>query len=182
MKTGFKVGDCMTMSPIFVSQNDSLVEISKVMANNHVGAVLVKEDKKFLGIITEQDIVRKAVRFGLDPNKTNAGKIVEKVMTTIEPDEDIFDALTMLREKNIRHLPVMHKDNLVGLLTVKDILKIQPQLFEILVDRLEVRESERKASLLPKEKEGICNICGRYAEEVFLVKGSYVCDRCKTSV
>ena len=76
----------------------------------------------------------------------------------------------------------MHNSQLVGLLTLKDILKIQPQLFDILVDRIELRESERKAMLLPKEKEGICNLCGRYAEEVTLVKGAYVCDSCRDAV
>ena len=93
MRIGLKVGDAMTLSPIYVSPNDSLVEVAKVMSNNNVGAVLVKEDEEFVGIITEQDIVRKAVKFGFDPCKTSAEKIVEKKVNTIEPDVDIFDAV-----------------------------------------------------------------------------------------
>src|SRR3989344_1738631 len=125
MKTGLKVGDCMTISPINVAPDDNLV-----------GAVLVKNGKALVGIVTEQDIVRKAVKNSLNPATTKAGDIVEKEITTIEPDQDIFEALQILRKKNIRHLPVMHNNHLVGLLTVKDILKIQPQLFEIIVDML----------------------------------------------
>jgi signal-transduction protein with cAMP-binding, CBS, and nucleotidyltransferase domain len=50
----------------------------------------------------------------------------------------------MMSDLNIRHLPVVEDDRMVGLLTLKDILKIQPQLFEILVDKFEIREQDRK--------------------------------------
>lgn len=182
MKTGCKVGDAMTKSPIYVSPGDSLTEIARVMDNNHVGAVLVKDGEKLIGIITEQDMVRKGIKKGLDPSETVARQIVEEILHTVEPDTDLFDALKKMGDANVRHLPVIHNNQMVGLLTGKDILKIQPQLFEILVDKIELRETERKADLLPKEKEGICHTCGRYAEEVFLVKGSYVCDDCKRVV
>jgi len=182
LKTGLKVGDAMTKSPIYVSPENTLKEVASIMANNHVGAVLVKEDGTLLGILSEQDIVRKAVKQGLDPSTTKAENIMATDIKTISPNEDIVEAMKIMKEENIRHLPVLHNREMLGLLTTKDILKLQPQLFELLVDRIELREAERKANLLPKEKEGICNLCGNYSEEVFLIKGSYVCEDCRDQV
>ena len=63
---------------------------------------------------------------------------------TTTPEEDIFEALRIMRDYNIRHLPVLHQGKFVGLVTMKDILKIEPDLYEILVEKIELREAERK--------------------------------------
>jgi len=69
---------------------------------------------------------------------------METNLTTTTPDEDIFEALRIMRDYNIRHLPVMHQGKFVGLVTLKDILKIEPDLYEIMVEKIELREAERK--------------------------------------
>ncbi|MBW2970751.1 CBS domain-containing protein [Candidatus Woesearchaeota archaeon] len=56
----------------------------------------------------------------------------------------MYDSLVLMRDYNIRHLPVVHKKELVGYLTIKDILKIEPQLFELIVEKFELREEHRK--------------------------------------
>ena len=67
-----------------------------------------------------------------------------KTLFTIEGESDIYDALVIMRDENIRHLPVVNKGEMVGLLTLKDILKIQPALFELIVEKFELREEENK--------------------------------------
>ena len=172
----------MTHSPIVVHPEDSLKSCANIMKNNHVGAVIVKDQGKPLGILTEQDVVRKAVARGDDPEKTKVREVMEKGLRTIGAEEDIFDALVKMRDLNIRHLPVMDNSKMIGLLTLKDILKIQPQLFELLVEKIEVREAERKPISSQRENEGICQLCGEYAEELTEVNGSLVCSKCKGSV
>ena len=132
MKTGFKVADAMTINPISVSPDISLLECAKIMSEKHVGAIVVK-DWNSLGILTEQDIVRKAVAKGLDVNITIKG-LVEKDLFTVSPINDIYDAMIKMRDNNIRHLPVVADNEMVGLLTIKDILKIEPQLFDLIVE------------------------------------------------
>lgn len=73
---------------------------------------------------------------------------MEKDFPTIGPEKDIYDAIVLMRDKNVRHLPVMSKSTMVGFLTGKDVLKFQPQLFEVLADRIELREIERKNSAI----------------------------------
>ena len=144
MKTGFKVCDAMTTSPVMVAPSTNLEECAKIMEKNHVGALVVGQHKILQGIVTEQDIVRKAVAHSLKAKETTVESIMETQVQTIDPAADIFDALVAMRDRNIRHLPVVDGKEMVGLLTLKDVLKIQPQLFELLVEKFELREAERK--------------------------------------
>jgi CBS domain-containing protein len=114
------------------------------MAQEHVGALLVKEDDKIIGILTEQDMVRKGVAGPGNTALKKVKEVMERGLVTTTPDEDIFEALRIMRDYNFRHLPVMHDGKFVGLVTLKDILKIEPDLYEILVERIELREKERK--------------------------------------
>ena len=178
MKTGYKVYDCMTTKPISVSSDITLEECAKVMAKNHVGALVIKENNLSKGLITEQDIVRKLIAKGINPLTKKVKDFMEKKLITIKPNDDIYDALIKMRDYNIRHLPVVENGKMVGLLTLKDILKIEPQLFELLVEKFELREETRKPISRIIPNEAICQGCGAYAEEIKKVKGSLLCERC----
>ncbi len=144
IKTGYVVADAMTREPVTISPNKTLRDAAKLMAKEHVGALLIKEEDKIVGIISEQDIVRKAVATLGNPAKRKIKEILAGNLITTTPDEDIFEALRIMRDYNIRHLPVMHQGKFVGLVTMKDILKIEPDLYEILVEKIELRETENK--------------------------------------
>jgi CBS domain-containing protein len=144
MQTKYFVKDVMTKQPITVSSEATLQQCAGVMAEHHVGSVIV-EDEKLVGIITEQDIVRKAVIHNRKPSQTLAGEIMERKLITISPDASIADALQLMAEKNIRHLPVLDTTDMVGLITGKDILKLNPTLFETIAHKIERREEQDKA-------------------------------------
>ncbi len=171
--------DAMTKKPIEVTPETTLQECAKLMANNHVGSLIVKANNELVGIITEQDIVRKAVAVSLDTEKTKVSEIMIMELTIIEPEKDIYDALVLMKKLNIRQLPVMKNGKMIGLLTLKDILKIEPQLFDLLVEKFELREAERKPIHRVIPEEGICQSCGKYAEKVTDVDGVLVCDKCR---
>ncbi len=179
METGYKVVDAMTSNPIYISSDKSLGECARLMAEKHVGALLVKENKKLTGIISEQDIVRKTIAKGVNPLQTIVKDVMETELTTVAPNSDINDALIKMRDLNIRHLPVMDEGKLVGLITIKDILKVEPHLFDFVVEKFELREAERKPIFHPRQREGICQSCGEYSEEVFWVDNTFVCEDCK---
>ncbi len=179
MKTGVKVCDAMTQQPIVLSPDSKLAECAKQMAEHRISAVLIKEKHKLVGILSDKDIVRKLVAENKNPLEMRAKDIMHTNLYTTSPEHDIFDALIKMGKYDINHLPVVDGEKLLGLLTVKDILKIQPQLFELLVDKFEIREAERKPINKAGEKEGICQMCGEYAEELFEADGSKVCGNCK---
>jgi len=177
--TGYKVSDAMTRKPVAVSPEINLNECSKIMDKEHVGALIIKEKDSVLGIITEQDIVRKVVAKGVNPLEERVSGFMEKNVLTIAPEEDIFQALLKMKYENIRHLPVVSRNKMVGLLTLKDILKIQPQLFSLLLERFELKEEQSKPIRNPSSDEGICNTCGEYTQKLHEVEGSLVCEKCK---
>ncbi|MEK6808547.1 MAG: CBS domain-containing protein [Nanoarchaeota archaeon] len=179
MKTGYKIADAMTERPIYATSAITLTECAKMMDDNHVGSLIIKDKDSLKGVITEQDIVRKAVAKGLDTDKTKVSDIMETQLLTVKPDDDIYDALVLMRDYNIRQLPVMEKNKLLGLLTLKDILKIEPQLFDLVVEKFELREASRKPINRIIPNEGICEACGEYSERVVRFKGSLFCDECK---
>lgn len=180
MKTGYTVHDCMTTKPISVTTGASVQECAKVMRLSHVGALVVKDSSKAVGILTEQDIVRKAVALGKNPLGMKVSELMDKgkELITISPEEDIYDALAKMRDYNIRHLPVMEGNDMVGLLTLKDVLKIEPQLFELLVEKFEIREASRKPSAKPTATEGVCESCGEYDYKIKDIQGSLLCTEC----
>ena len=178
MKSGIQVADAMTINPISIEPDINLAECARIMARNHIGAVVVKDNGVSLGILTEQDIVRKAVAKGINANDAIAKEIMAKRLITIKPSADIYDALIKMRDNNIRHLPVVENGRMLGLLTIKDILKIEPQLFDIIVEKFELREESRKPINRIIPTEGICQLCGEYSEKVEQVDGSSLCQSC----
>ena len=179
MKTGYTVHDCMTTKPISINPDATIQQCAKEMKSSHVGAIVVKNDHKSVGLVTEQDIVRHVVAEGKDGSKIKVIDLMEKNLHTISPEDDIYDALIKMRDYNIRHLPVIEDGKMVGLLTLKDILKIEPSLFELLVEKFNLREESRKPINRVISKEGICQGCGTYVESIKQTKsGSLLCYRC----
>ncbi|MFT4312476.1 MAG: cyclic nucleotide-binding/CBS domain-containing protein [Candidatus Woesearchaeota archaeon] len=144
METGIKVLDAMTRLPITVSPQATLEACAQLMDKHNVGSLLVVEDKKLIGILTERDFVRRVVSKNVSPASTQVSSVMTKNIVCISPDLDIFRALEHMREYDVRHVPVIHQENLLGFLTIKDVLRIQPDLFDLVVERYQIRESEKK--------------------------------------
>lgn len=144
MQTGYKVMDVMTNKPITASKEMSLKDAAKVMEDNNVNSILIVDKENAVGIITDEDFVRKAVAKGLDPRKIRVKDVMSVDPITIAPNVDIYDALLLMRDHNIRQLPVLSNNKVLGFLTSKDILKIEPELMDLIVEKYELREEPRK--------------------------------------
>lgn len=179
MEVGIKVHEAMTQHPVVVKHDMSLRDCAKVMHEKHVGALLIEKDDKLQGIATEQDIVRKAVMKNLDMEKTRISRIMETNLVKINPREDIGSAIRKMGHMNVRHLPVFENGNFVGLITTKDILRVEPHLFELLAAQIELREESRKPINSINENEGLCEMCGNYTPVLYKREGSMVCHRCR---
>lgn len=159
MKTGYKVSDAMTENPIFMGPDDNIVDCAKKMREYKVGALIVKEGEKVAGICTEQDLVYKLIAENKHPEKVLMKDVMCNNVRTISANMDIFEAIMKMRDLNVRRLPVVGESGeLVGLLTSKDVLKIEPQLFDMLVDKIDVREEERKPVKVQNADEEVDDI------------------------
>lgn len=146
MQTGYKVIDVMTNKPVVAEKSISLKDAANIMVNSNVNSLLITESGKAIGIITDEDLVRKVIAKGLDPKKIKINDVMATDLITIAPGKDIYEAMQVMRNHNIRQLPVLEKGKLVGFLTAKDILKIQPELFDLFIEKYELKEEQRKLS------------------------------------
>ena len=137
-ETGCCVADVMTTKPVCVPPTISVYSTAHLMRERDVGSVLIKEGREVLGIMTEWDFVHRVVAQDLNTQETPISQVMVKDLITVSPKMDIFDALRLMRDTKIRHLPVLEGDSLVGFITIKDILRIQPQLLEIITERYDV--------------------------------------------
>lgn len=168
MRTGLAVADVMTRKPVSIPPNVNIQTAAKIMKDKDVGSLLVIKEEELMGIITQVDMIEKVVATAKNPEKIVVEEVMTKKLWTITPEKDIYEALTTLRDHNIRHLPVLHNKQLVGFLTMKDILRVEPQLFEMIFDSIELREEERKLELRTGglTQIGYCEVCGNYSERL----------------
>lgn len=143
--TGCCVGEVMTTKPVCIPKNLSIYSTAHLMREKNVGSVLIKEGHELLGILTEWDFVHRVVAQDLNTQDTPVSQVMVQDIITVSPRMDIFDALRLMRDTKIRHLPVVEDGRLVGFITIKDILKIQPQLLELI--------DERQGTGLRRERE-----------------------------
>jgi CBS domain-containing protein len=152
MKTGIKVGDIMTRNPLSCSPETPVLEAVKKMCKERMGSVVVKEGKNVVGIVTERDIL-----VALTKKKDLRGLKVKDVMCkrliTISPDKDIYDAILLMKKKQIRRLPVVVDHELLGLITVRDIIKIYPSLFDVWAEAIRIKEEAEKLKRAGTEEE-----------------------------
>jgi CBS domain-containing protein len=114
--------DIMTPAPKCVGENETLVDAAVLMATLDVGALpICGEDNRLKGMLTDRDIVVKSLAQGGDPRSTRAGELAEGKPVTIGADDDIEEALKMMKKHQVRRLPVIDDHSLVGIISQADI-------------------------------------------------------------
>ena len=117
-----EIGDYMA-SPVLDISVDALAhEAAQTMESKHIGSLLVKEGEKFVGIVTETDLTRKMLAKGLDLKTTKVSEIMTTPLLTIDCHEPLVTANQLMAKKKIRHLGVTENDEVVGLISVRDLV------------------------------------------------------------
>ncbi len=104
-----------------VSPDETVYDALALMAKKEIGALVVVEKKKMVGILSERDYARKVILKGKSSKKTPVREIMTSDVLHVSPDQKVAKCLSLMTKKHIRHLPVLEKDRLVGLLTVEQI-------------------------------------------------------------
>jgi CBS domain-containing protein len=115
-----KVSDIMHRDVQTVSAEDTFAVAAKVLRDHRISSVIVKDGDRPSGIVTERDVVA-LVADGLDPATTKVGHRMTKDLATVEPRTDIVDAARLMAERRIRHLPVVDKGGLAGIMSIRDL-------------------------------------------------------------
>lgn len=116
-----------------VSPRETAYNALQIMSDQNLGALLVIDKRGVVGIFSERDYARKVILKGRSSKTTPVSELMTKKVLYIDPGTSVEDCIALMTEKNVRHLPVIEKNQLVGIVTVGDVLKqlIEDQKFEI---------------------------------------------------
>src|SRR5690554_6949665 len=116
--------DIMTSAPRCIGENDSLSIAASLMSELDIGSLpICGEDRKLKGMLTDRDIVVRAVAGGLDPESTPARALAAGRPVTVEASDDVSVALERMREHQVRRLPVLEDRRLVGIVSQADVAR-----------------------------------------------------------
>lgn len=164
----------MSRDFVYVSPQTSIIECAKLMAKKRVGSVVLQENNILKGLITEKDIVWVLTKRNFKNFlNTRAGDLAKKKVVTIRPSADLEEAIRKMNKSKHRWIPVVDKNEVIGFLTLKDIIKIEPALFDILKENYSLDEK-----FDPSGKEGLCEQCGEFSK-LKKTDERLICNNCK---
>ena len=117
------VNQIMNKNILTVNKSESIQEAACKMKNSNVGCVIVEENGKSLGIVTERDFVTKVASEGL-PLFTEIYEVMSSPLITVDPEDTIWEASEIMKKKSIHKLPVKEDKDIIGIITTSDIVKI----------------------------------------------------------
>ena len=180
------VADIMTRNLITIKPEMDLLNCAKIMIKKRAGSILIVDQKKLRGFISEHDILwafTKA-KTKAELSKIRVIDISPKKIATIRPTAGLQEVIKKMKHLKFEKLPVIDKGELVGMVTVNDILNFKPELYPELNEFSEIREASNKLTRIKKAKErksmneGICEECGN-VELLYRFNGMLVCESCQ---
>ncbi|MBN3765004.1 CBS domain-containing protein [Burkholderia sp. Ac-20365] len=116
-----------------IEASDSVYDAIKLMADKQIGALIVKENGSIAGIVTERDYARKVVLMDRSSKTTPVRDIMSSAVRFVRPDQTTDECMALMTERRMRHLPVLENDQLVGMVSIGDLVKaiIAEQQFTI---------------------------------------------------
>ncbi len=120
-----------------IAPEATVLDALKMMAKHNIGALLVMTEDKMEGIISERDCIRKVELMGRDAKNTRVSDIMTSDVVTVDCSQPLEECMSLMIDKSIRHLPVYDGAELVGLLSVRDVLKEVIEVQQMMLSQLE---------------------------------------------
>ena len=122
---------------ITITPHITVYEALKVMVDNNIGALLVTDDSKLVGIFTERDYARKVILLGKTSKDTLISEIMSQNLITVSPENTMEDCMQLMTNKFIRHLPVLENNELIGIVSIGDVVKYIINEQKFIIEHLE---------------------------------------------
>lgn len=139
-----KVEDVMVKEVITIDENSTVKEAADIMNKFEIGCLIAVRKGKAMGILTERDLLKRVVAEGKDANRTKVKDIMTSPLVVAEPTMDLGEAVKLMFQMKIKKLPVVDGKKLVGLVSLTDIARFQPQMISIL-KQLAARQAAPKS-------------------------------------
>ena len=120
-------------SDVKTARPDSAVsDVVEKMNRFDIGSIVIVQEKRPIGIITERDVLRKVVEHFLDPSICKAKEIMTTPIVTLEEDSSVTDAMKLMAGRRIKRLPIVRNQELEGIVTATDLIRNNPMLAKVL--------------------------------------------------
>ena len=117
------VADIMSSPVVTVDIDSKVIDAVKIMARKKIGSIIIMEGDKAIGIVTERDLLERVLGEGKDPSEVVMREVMSSPLISIGKNTAILEAMRKMRHHNIRRLTVIEEDQLIGIVTERDILK-----------------------------------------------------------
>ena len=178
MTTRVLVRDIMNSPVVSASPDDTIHDIAKKMKDENIGSIIIMEKDKPVGIITDWDIVSKALVNDSKPSQIKSKEVMEELYT-IEAEESITEAARLLRKHNIKRLGVVYKNRLVGIISSSDVIAVTPDLVEIVSEKATIIRGELGIARSANNISGYCDECGEWSDLLQYDEGTFICEVCR---
>lgn len=187
-KKDIEIKDAMTFNVIKTTSDESISNIAKMMTKNDISSVVI-EDEVIQGIVTTNNIIRKVVSKNISPQDITADMVMEDYVG-IRPETTLGEASTLMIENNCKVLLVTDEDNnLKGILTLTDVVRVAPELIQVFLEEQDMEETYLENSQTNTSNydtsddydEGVCEHCGVYGS-LDKYDGQYLCSECMDEI
>lgn len=178
MTTRVLVRDIMNSPVISASPNDSLRDIAKKMRDEKIGSIVIVENDKPIGIVTDWDIVSKGLVMDATPSQLHAKDVMQE-LHMIEGEAGVTEAARLLRKHNIKRLGVIYKNRLVGIISSSDVIAVTPELVDVVSEKAAIIRGELGISRPAGKVSGYCDECGEWSDLLQYDEGTFICEVCR---
>ena len=119
-----------------LSSNNTVRQALQLMADKNIGAIVIKDQDKLIGIFSERDYARKVVLMGKNSTDTKLAEVMSKEVTTISSDMQIDACMQLMTDKRVRHLPVVDNGKSIGIISIGDVVRLMIDEQKHLIDEL----------------------------------------------
>ncbi|AAM30997.1 CBS domain-containing protein [Methanosarcina mazei] len=180
------VAEIMNKAVITMDINSDIPAIAKEMVDRDAGSVIITENGKAMGIITERDLVKSVIAGDRKPSEVDTSEILSTPLLTVDPTTSIVEAAKMMLRANVKRLPVLENGAIIGVISNTDILMITPGLNTILKDLIDMNRealfSTPSAEEISESEDfstGVCESCNVFSYDLRFVDGRYLCGNCR---
>lgn len=172
MNLNVLVGEVMTKEVKRIDMNDTVEKAAKMMRDEKIGSVVVMGDKHVKGIVTTTDIVYKYVA---NKQGVRVSDVMSANLVKIAPSQTIEEAARMMVKNSVEKLLVFDGDHLLGIITNNDIIRVEPAIVEILLEKMKMGAPRMRGDI----PVAGCESCGNYSDSIEEVDGVYLCQDCR---
>ena len=130
-QVSLKVDAVMTVEVITIDEKATVKEAADIMDKNEISCLIASRKGRAIGIITERDLLKRVIVEAKNPEKTKVKAVMSTPLEVVASGTDLEDAIKMMFQKKIKKMPVVEKENIIGLVSLTDIARCQPAIIKL---------------------------------------------------